>query len=225
MRRLLASALVVAACLQSAPAAAQEPGPELDRFYFRLAGGPRALARWTDCLVNRSPQEARALFDHEPGSPVFQQANEAVFGEQGGTCLFSTRSLSVSGVMAMGSIAEHLLRADKPARPHATTVSGTFAGGGTYQWVWQGLQPRGEQLLGPLAQCLVARHADQVEAVLAERPNANGERTAYNAMRAEIADCIPPGEQRVLQPQQLRAALAATYYRAARAANADGTAE
>jgi hypothetical protein len=216
--RLSAIAIAVITLAGAAAVTAQEAAPELERTYFRTAAGPRSLARYADCLINRHPQEARALFEHDPGSSGYNQAQAQLF-DNSSTCLFSNRSLSWSGVMMMGTLAENLIRDDSVERPTGRMLRAEFTGGGTYRWQWQGLSQENEWRLLPLAECLLTRHGEQVSAVLGERANAEGERKAFNAMSAEISDCIPRGEQRALQPQQLRAALAATYYRAARAAS------
>jgi len=205
-----------AICL-SLPALAQEPSPELDRFYLRLSSGPRALSRMTGCLLNQHPDEAHIMFDSEPGSSAYQQAQEKFFAN-GGNCLFRPYDLRATNLMAMGAIAEHLIREEKPAKPVRPRAIVEFNGGGTFKWDWRNLPPAIAQQSLPLAECLLARYGDKVEAVLDARQTSAGERNAFNAMLAQISDCIPAGEQRTLQPQILRAALATTYYRAARAA-------
>ena len=212
-----ASLLAVAALCTAVPAMAQDPGPELDRFYLRLSSGPRALSRMTGCLVNQHPNEARSMFDNDPGSAAFQQAYERLF-ENGGNCLFGPYDLRASFLMTMGAVAEQLIHEDKPAKPVSPRATIEFNGGGTFQWAWQNLPPATAQQSMPIAECLLSRYGDKVEAVLDARQTSAGERNAFNAMRAEISDCIPAGQQRTLQPQILRAALAATYYRAARLA-------
>jgi hypothetical protein len=98
-------------------------------------------------------------------------------------------------------------------------------GGGTHLWTWRNLTDTATARSLPLSYCLLERHAEQVEAVLQARPNANGEREAFNALNDEINTCIPAGETWTLQPQILRAAMAVAYYRSARAAGTNANNE
>ena len=170
----------VAACT-SAPGLAQAPGPELDRFYLRLSSGPRALSRMTGCLVNQRPGEARSIFDTEPGSAAFQQAYARLF-ENGSNCLFGPYDLRASFLMTMGAVAEHLIREDKPVKPVRPRTTIEFNGGGTFQWAWQNLPAATAQQSLPIAECLLVRYGDKVEAVLDARQTSAGERNAFNAM-------------------------------------------
>jgi hypothetical protein len=204
---------------QPALAAGEEPQAELSRFYFRLASGPRELNRMVQCLINQDVDGARALFDR----PVFSEAqNQAVnaFGQHGSNCLFNDSDLRAAGLMYVGTIAEQMIDRDKPARPTRFTApfgpSGQL-GGGTHLWTWRALSQQNSARMIPLAYCLASRHTDQVEALLATRPYANGERTAFNALNDEIDLCVTANERWLVQPGLLRSALAIAYYSAHRA--------
>lgn len=216
-------ALVLAVSSVPALAAGEAPSAELDRFYLRLAAGPRDLSRMADCLINRNAEGARQLFDYAPDSessyPVLQE-----FFKDGGNCLFVTWKLRSSSLMFLGAVAEHLIRKDELARPVqvARQSDGSLQlGGGAHLWTWRNLTEKAAARSLPLARCLLERHPDQIEAVLGTRQTSDSERKLFNALNDEIDGCIPTGESWTLQPQILRAGLAIAYYTSARAAAAN----
>ena len=229
MRHLLALCAAVGLASTSAAspalAAGEKPSPELDRFYFRLAQGPRTLRQYVNCQLNRDPELGRRIFDYEYGSG----AQARLLGEfldddnHNAPCLFVATELRSNQLMYLGALADELIARDKPTRPaRAAWPAGSSLdlGGGAHLWTWRNLTDAATARSLPLSYCLLERHSDQVEAVLRARPNANGERELFNALNDEINTCIPAGETWTLQPQILRAAMAITYYQSARAAGA-----
>lgn len=223
MRRLLALCAAICALASTASpllAAGEAPSPELDRFYLRLASGPREVSRMVGCLLNQNPDTARKLFDDPLFSePYSRTADE--FLRHGSNCLFNNSDLRMSSLLFVGTVAEQLIERDRPARPgRAAWPDGSSLqlGGGKHLWTWRNLTPAATGRMLPLSYCLLERHPDQVEAIFATRPTSDGERKLFNAMNDEIDTCIPSGETWTLQPHLLRAALAVAYYRSARAA-------
>lgn len=218
MKRLLAFPLALLAgfALFQAPAIAADEGQEFDRTYLRTGKGTRDLARMVDCLINQNPQGARALFAHAAGSPELSRAMQTFF-EHGGNCLFMTWDLRTSGLMARGAVAEKLIAADRPTEIVDPPSVPFIEGGGSYRWQWRNLPRESAQKLVPVADCLVSRHGARVNELLATRPTSPDEREVFNAMAGELSACIPAGERIALQPQILRAAVATSFYIAARA--------
>jgi hypothetical protein len=205
-----------------AVAAGEAPSPELDRFYLRLSSGPRNLSRMAGCLVNQHPDDARRLFDYAFDSEAHYQALQE-FWKHGGNCLFGTWELRSTNILFLGAVAEQLTARDDLARPVAAAGHDgpSFQlGGGSHLWTWRNLTDRAAARALPLADCLLARHADQVHAVLDARQTSDGERKLFNALNDEIDGCVPAGESWTLQPQILRAGLAIAYYKSARTAAA-----
>lgn len=209
-------ALLAGLALVQAPAMAADESQELDRTYLRTGKGTRDLARMVDCLINQNPQGARALFAQAAGSPELSRAMR-IFFEHGGNCLFMTWDLRTSGLMARGAVAEKLIAADRPTQVVDPPSVPFIKGGGSYRWQWRDLPQESAQKLIPVADCLVSRHGVRVEELLSTRSTSPDERDVFNSMADELSACIPAGERIALQPQILRAAIATSFYIAARA--------
>jgi hypothetical protein len=209
-------------------AAGEKPSPELDRFYFRLAAGPRTLRQYVNCQVKHGPELARRIFDSEYGSATQAQLLNALLDDDNhnAPCLFVATEVRSNSLMYLGALAEELIERDKPAPPAPVVWSAgstSDLGGGTHLWTWRNLTNAAAARSIPLSYCLLGRHADQVQGVLETRPNANGERELFNGLNDEIDACIPSGQTWTLQPQILRAAFAIAYYQSARAAGANAS--
>ena len=218
--------LALAPAGSPALAAGEKPSPELDRFYFRLAAGPRTLRQYVNCQLNRDHELGRRMFDYEFGSAAQARLlNEFLDDDNhNAPCLFVATELRSNHLMYLGALADELISRDKPARPARAAWqadSGLQLGGGSHLWTWRNLTDAAAARLVPLSYCLLERHADQIEVVLKARANANGEREAFNALNDEINTCIPVGETWTLQPQLLRAAMAIAFYHSARVAAAN----
>jgi hypothetical protein len=220
--------LALSSPVTPALAAGEKPSPELDRFYFRLAAGPRTLRQYVNCQLNRDPQLARRIFDYEYGSAALRPLLGQFLDDDNhnAPCLFVATELRSNYLMYLGALADELIDRDQPARPPRAAWpagSGLASGGGSHLWTWRNLSDAAAERSLPLSYCLIERHADQVEALLNARPNADGERKLFNALNDEIDACIPVGGNWTLQPQILRAALAIAYYQSVRAAAANAS--
>lgn len=219
MKRL-SSAIAAVLLVAHVPAAAADGASELDRNYLELQSASRSLSNMVACLINQRPDVARNLFDHEVGSPEHNEVARRFYAD-GGNCLWRAQMLQVRGLVGQGAVAEHLIVMDGVTGPIRPSAASSIQGGGKYAWTWRNLTPAATASALPLANCLLDRHPARVQELLTTRQVTRQEREVFNAMGAELSDCIPAGQTWTLQPQILRAAMATVYYKSAR--NAAGT--
>lgn len=191
---------------------------QLDRHYLRFASATRTFRGLIKCEVAKDEAAARRVFDYPLLSLGQDQAFKQFFGSgQTTTCLpGQVNRLRVSLLVGLGGTAEALLEKDGFAALEKQSAEMFPAGGGEFVWTWEKLTDEQDSDQVRVAHCLVGQYPTLAAAVLKTGETSNDERKLFNAMTAEIGQCIPAGERLTMHPMVLRPALAIWYHTAAR---------
>jgi hypothetical protein len=192
----LAPAFVGPAMAQEQAAATQsdeEPATTEDRL---------VLQRFTRCVAERQPAQARALIVADYRTDAYRDARRRLATSQRG-CLPAGSRLRMGGILFAGGMAETLLAAAAPrgSLGARTALNPAIA---PFHALDQG---------EVMNVCVVRAAPAEVEALLASEPGSAGEGAALRAVSPHIGPCLAAGTEMRLNRLGLRAMLALTAYR------------
>ena len=160
-----------------------------------------ALRKFSQCVAGQRPRWARALLAQPYLSDAqTEAAAEVVTGQD--HCLGRNETeMTFRTSTVVAALAEQFLRADL-ARADFGEVSRTL----------QTLEP--SNAFEDFALCVAAQSPQSARDLALSEPGSPDEANAAKSMISRVAPCTRPGEQLQVDPQELRALVAAALYKA-----------